>query len=213
MQPVKNNISTYIIASQEQEIKRIAIELHEGVGQTLYSVYTGMQLIKTAVNEPAMQKYADDMAHILEKTIQEVRSLAVELHPPSLTTYGLVSALKSYVKLYTSTYGIDVNIEVLGEEVQLPEKENIVLFRVCQEALANIALHADTMQTKITFIWEKERLLLTIKDFGKGFEVNEAMHPSTGLAAMIERTRLIGGDCKMFSKRKEGTSVEFSLPI
>ena len=168
MQPDKNKISSYIIQSQEQEIKRIALELHEGVGQTLYSLYTGMQFIENAIDQPEMKKYVEDMTHVLEKTIQEVRLLAVELHPPTLITLGFLSALKSYLTIYTSTYGIEVDFEFSGNEVQLSEKENITLFRVCQEALANIALYADTSKAKLTVNWDPDRLLIIITDFGRG---------------------------------------------
>ena len=101
MQPDKNNVSSYIIQSQEQEIKRIALELHEGVGQTLYSLYTGMQFIENAIEQPEMKNYVEDMTHIMEKTIQEVRLLAVELHPPTLITLGFTFC---YEKLFNDIY-------------------------------------------------------------------------------------------------------------
>lgn len=131
------------------------MELHEGVGQSLYSLFTGMQLIEKEIEQPAMKSYAGDMNQLLEKTIQEIRLLAVELHPPTLTTLGLISAMKSYIKLYTSTYGIEVEIENLGVESKISDRESITLFRVCQEALVNIARYADTMKASILFKWKK----------------------------------------------------------
>jgi len=211
-QPAEENISSYIIQAQEQELKRIALELHEGVGQTLYSLYTGMQFIEGTV-DPSIKRYMEDMTQLMEKTIQEVRLLAVELHPPTLTTLGLLSAMKTYLKLYTSTYGIEVEFNATGDEVQLSEKERITLFRVCQEALANIAIHADTIRAEITFSWEAEGLFISIRDFGKGFDVDAVLSFSPGLASMIERMGLIGGSCAISSKVQEGTSIVFSLPI
>ncbi len=212
-QPVKNNISSYIIQSQEDEIKRIALELHEGVGQTLYSLYTGMQFIEAAVSQQDMKGYVGDMAQMLEKTIQEIRLLAVELHPPALGTLGLLSALKSYLKLYTSTYGIVVELHNEGKEAAISERESITLFRVCQEALANIARYADTMSACITLQWKPEQLSINIKDQGKGFDVDAGMKKSTGLAAMIERMCLINGECRITSKMGEGTSIDIFLPL
>lgn len=213
MQPDKNKISSYIIQSQEQEIKRIALELHEGVGQTLYSLYTGMQFIENAIDQPEMKKYVKDMTHVLEKTIQEVRLLAVELHPPTLLTLGFISAMKSYLTIYTSTYGIEVDVEVSGNEVQLTEKENITLFRVCQEALANIALYADTSKAKLIVHWDPDRLLIVIKDVGRGFDVDGALSKTTGLSAIIERMELINGECMISSQINEGTTIEIALPL
>jgi signal transduction histidine kinase len=212
-QPAKKNISSYIIQSQEDEIKRIALELHEGVGQTLYSLYTGMQFIQTAVDQPEMKGYIGDMAQMMEKTIQEIRLLAVELHPPALGTLGLLPALKSYLKLYTSTYGIIVDLQNEGKEVQIREQERITLFRVCQEALANIARYADTMSAGIILRWEPGKLSITIKDKGKGFDVDAAMKNSAGIAAMMERMLLINGKCVISSKIGEGTSIDITLPL
>ncbi|MFJ7940617.1 sensor histidine kinase [Peribacillus sp. NPDC096622] len=212
-QPLKNKISSYIIQTHEEEIKRIAMELHEGVGQSLYSLFTGMKLIEKTIEQPAMKSYAGDMNQLLEKTIREIRLLAVELHPPTLTTLGLMSAMKSYIKLYTSTYGIEVEIENLGIESQISDRDNITLFRVCQEALMNIARYADTTKASMIFIWEKSRLMIKIKDSGKGFEVESAMNKLSGLAAMSERMHLIGGNCTVFSKIDDGTSIEISLSL
>ncbi|MED4696583.1 sensor histidine kinase [Peribacillus frigoritolerans] len=212
-QPLKNNISSYIIQTHEEEIKRIAMELHEGVGQSLSSLFSGMQLIETAIEQPAMRIYAGDMKQLLEKAIQEIRLLAVELHPPTLMTFGLISAIKSYIKIYTSTYGIEVEMENLGIESQISDRDSITLFRVCQEALVNIARYADTTKASILFKWEKSMLLIMIKDSGKGFEVKAAMNKLSGLAAMCERMHLIGGNCTIFSKIDHGTSIEISLPL
>lgn len=212
-QPAKKNISSYIIQSQEDEIKRIALELHEGVGQTLYSLYTGMQFIQTAVDQPEMKDYIGDMAQMMEKAIQEIRLLAVELHPPALGTLGLFPALKSYLKLYTSTYGIIVDLQNEGKEVQIRERERITLFRVCQEALANIARYADTMSAGIILRWEPGKLSITIQDKGKGFDVDAAMKNSAGIAAMMERMLLINGRCVISSKIGEGTSIDITLPL
>jgi signal transduction histidine kinase len=211
----KQQISSYIIHSQEEEIKRIALELHEGVGQNLYSILTGLQFIESGAKEPHMKNYVREMSQLIEKTIQEIRLLSVELHPPTLTTLGLLPAMKSYIKLYTSTFGILVDLESTGAEKWISEKQSITVFRVCQEALANIAKYADTSNVKINFIWFDEVLKISIYDFGKGFQTEESayVNPSSGLAAMKERMLLTGGQCHISSKIGEGTSIELSLPI
>jgi signal transduction histidine kinase len=211
----KQQISSYIIHSQEEEIKRIAIELHEGVGQNLFSILTGLQFIQSGTQEPHMKSYVSEMEQLIQKTIQEIRLLSVELYPPTLTTLGLLPAMRSYIKLYTSTFGILVDLESTGKEQWIPEKHNITIFRVCQEALTNIAKYADTSQAKIHFIWTEEELRITIFDFGKGFhpEEHDHEHQSSGLAAMKERMLLTGGHCNISSKIGEGTSIELSLPL
>ncbi len=210
-----NQISSYIIQSQEEEIKRIALELHEGVGQNLYSVLTGLKVIESSVVKPEMQQYSREMAQLLEKTIQELRLLSVELHPPTLETLGLLAAVKSYCKLYTSTFGIIVHLDSTGAERSIPGKNNIAVFRVCQEALANIAKYADTSSVNIHFCWTDECLTVSIQDFGSGFQADELSGEKSfsGLAAMKERMLLAGGHCHITSKIGEGTSIELSLPL
>jgi two-component system sensor histidine kinase NreB len=211
----KQQISSYIIHSQEEEIKRIALELHEGVGQNLYSILTGLQFLESGTKEPQMKNYVREMSQLIEKTIQEIRLLSVELHPPTLTTLGLLPAMRSYIKLYTSTFGILVDLDSCGEEKWISEKNRITVFRVCQEALANIAKYADTSNVKINFIWSEEELKITIDYFGKGFHPDEYdnLNPSSGLAAMKERMLLTSGQYHISSKIGEGTSIELFLPL
>lgn len=213
--PLKQPISSYIIQTQEEEIKRIALDLHEGVGQNLYSIFTGLKVLETGVIKPHMKMYAREMSQLLEKTILEMRMLTVELHPPTLDTLGLLPALKSYIKLYISTFGILVDIDSVGEEQQIREHQNIAVFRVCQEALANIAKYADTSNVKIHFVWEENSLQIKIYDFGVGFLLEEQVGNirSSGLAAMRERMLLAGGECIISSKIGEGTSIEIFLPL
>lgn len=211
----KHQIRSYIIQSQEEEIKRISLELHEGVGQNLYSIYTGLQFVESGLNQPHLKNYLHEMTQLIEKTIQEIRLLSVELHPPALTTLGLLPAIKSYIKLYTSTFGVLVDLEASGEEKPIPEQSSVAVFRVCQEALTNIAKHADTSNVKLSLIWKENELKISIVDFGGGFELDELeMNPvSLGVAAMKERMLLTGGHCVISSKIGEGTSVEISLPL
>lgn len=206
----ERDINKYLLQSSEDEIKRIALELHEGVAQTLFSVYTGIQFLETSTEDVKMKNYVREMAEVLERTIQEIRYLSVELHPPTLSTIGFFPALQSYLKLYTSTFGIVVDIEQAGEEIPLPVNHRIGLFRVCQEALANIAKYADSAKIKLQLNWEHHRVQILIQDFGIGFDV-DAHIESHGLAAMAERMKLIGGDCIITSQLGKGTTIRLEL--
>ncbi|MDP4552905.1 histidine kinase [Alkalihalobacillus macyae] len=210
-----NGASTYIIQTQEEEIKRIALELHEGISQNLYSLYTGLGFLETGIEEPRMKSYVKEMATLMERTIQEVRLLSVELYPNTLTTLGLISALKSYSKLYTSTFGILINVESSGVEKVMSERKSMAVFRVCQEALINIAKYADATNATIRFTWEEKSVKIQIEDYGKGFDVIEVMKRNefTGIAAMKERMVLAGGKCHVTSELAKGTTVSIILPI
>ena len=211
----KEQIRSYIIQSQEEEIKRISMELHEGVGQNLFSILTGLQFVGSGLSQHHLKNYLQEMTQLIEKTIQEIRLLSVELHPPALTTLGLLPAIKSYIKLYTSTFGVLVDLESIGVEKPIQEQKSVAVFRVCQEALTNIAKHADTSNVKMRFVWNEVTLKITVVDFGGGFVTGEIENNSVtlGIAAMKERMLLTGGHCVISSKIGEGTSVEISLPL
>jgi two-component system sensor histidine kinase NreB len=211
----RNQIGSYIIQAQEEEIKRISLELHEGVGQNLFSILTGLKLVESGIHEEQYKNYLHEMTQLIEKTMQEIRLLSVELYPPALITLGLLPAIKSYIKVYTSTFGILVEIFSTGEEKYIPEQNSIAVFRVCQEALANIAKYADTSNVKMDLSWSNSELIITIFDFGKGFQKEDLeKNPyALGIATMKERMHLTGGQCEISSKIGEGTSIEISLPI
>ena len=212
--PVTKSISSYIIQSQDEEIKRIALELHEGVGQTLYSLYTGLQYIEMGIEQPGMKAYLQEMQQTMERTIKEIQMLSVELHPPTLSL-GLVSAIKSYVRLYTSTYGIIVKVDSIGEEKILPEQNKIAIFRVCQEALINIAKYADIDLASIQLDWREDDIKVVIVDHGQGFNVKKVLRESlsSGLGAMQERMLLAGGTCDITSAQGKGTSILIDMPL
>ncbi|MCT2535898.1 histidine kinase [Aquibacillus koreensis] len=207
--------STYIIESQEEEIKRIALELHEGISQNLYSLYTGLEFLRTGVEQDHLKDYTKEMSDLVSRTLQEVRLLSVELYPSTLKTLGLYAALKSYIKLFTSTFGIIINISTVGNEMELTEQKSMAIFRSCQEALINIAKYADTSEATVHFTWEEKRLKIDISDHGVGFDLQEIirLNKCKGIAAMKQRMSIAGGELCLFSGEGEGTTVSFILTI
>ncbi|MFG6115979.1 sensor histidine kinase [Halobacillus sp. MO56] len=210
-----NQACSYIIQSQEEEIKRVALELHESINQNLYTMQTGLNFIEAGIENQELKSYTKEMAGLMERTIREVRLLSVELYPNTLSTLGLVSAMKSYSKLFTNTFGILIDVHSSGEEKLLSDQKSMAAFRVCQEALINIAKYADTDHAKIEFTWGEISVRIDIKDAGKGFDANEVMESGSanGIAAMRERLRLVGGQCDFSSELDKGTTVSINLPI
>ncbi|WP_059106072.1 sensor histidine kinase [Shouchella shacheensis] len=209
------NASGYIIQSQEEELKRMALELHEGVSQNLYSIHTGLGLLEAGMKDPALKGYTREMTQVVTRTIEEVRLLSVELYPHTLATLGLTSALKSYAKMFTSTLGVVVDIQSSGEEKMLPEPKSMALVRVCQEALINSAKYADVDQVCLRLTWEETSLEIEIQDSGKGFKLEEVMKSDAimGIASMKERMRLADGNFHVASEPGGGTVVSLFLTI
>jgi two-component system, NarL family, sensor histidine kinase NreB len=216
MQEMSNEqITSYIIQILENENKRIANELHEGIAQTLYSVYNGLQFIEKNIENEELKKYTAELIRLSSGTIEDLRWLSTELHPPSLDTHGLYSAVNAYLKIFTSNFGIMVDIKSTGTPVRLSSGTETTLYRVCQEILNNSAQYADTNQILISYTWGPNLLSINIKDYGNGFDVKEK-HLSGklfGIAAMQERLSLVGGTFDIKSLPGEGTTVLVTVPI
>jgi len=208
-------VISYIIEAQEEELKRIAHELHEGVAQTLYSTITGLRVIEGVLDNRELKDYTVNMINQLVGTIHELRKLSTELYPPSLDQLGFMSALKAYVKIYTSTYGIPIHFQSKGIERRFPLFSEVTLLRVCQEVLYNIAKYADTTRINIHFSWEEDFLFVLIQDYGCGFNLQEVLDNKEllGIPGMMKRMELINGQIRIHSEIGRGTEVELSLPL
>jgi signal transduction histidine kinase len=212
---VNKKITSYMLQAQEYEIQRIADELHEGISQTLYSLYTGLQFIENNIDNDQLKQYTCEMIQLTNRTIEELRWLSTELYPLTLETLGLTAALKSYLKVYTSTFGIMVDIKAFGEEQMLTNDQKIAVFRACQEALNNIAKYADTSDAAITFNWSKFQLDIVVEDFGIGFNLSETLQEKDclGMASMRQRLELFSGKVSITSTLGKGTKIDISIPI
>lgn len=209
----KNKVTSNIIQSYELDLKRIALELHEGVAQNLYSINTIMKLIEHDLIDEKLKKVTNDMNLTIDRVIKDIQYLSIELYPLTISTLGLQSALKSYTNIFTSLYGIEVMIENKGKELELTEQVKIIVFRVCQEALLNIAKYADSDIASISFNWQKSFLTVIIKDYGVGFSEDDLLNKETpGLISMEEKIKLLGGDFLINSNDMKGTEVILTIP-
>ncbi|GAA0324750.1 hypothetical protein GCM10008967_14180 [Bacillus carboniphilus] len=208
-------VTNYIIQAQEEEIKRISNELHEGVSQTLYSLFTGLQFVEKQQADPKIKQIVSEMVQLTERTIEELRWVSTELYPASLDTLGIVAAIRSYLKVYTSTFGIDVEVKTMGTERVLSSEQKIALFRSCQEALVNSAKYADTSKVFIDMKWEDNKIMIIIKDEGVGFSIEEVTRNQEclGLASIKQRLELLSGTATVHSTPGKGTIVTLVLPI
>ncbi|USK32784.1 histidine kinase [Bacillus sp. F19] len=210
----KDNVISYLLHLQEQECKRIGLEFHEGVAQNLYSVYTGLQFIEQGLQNDALKNFMNEMIRSMETGIGDIRRLSTELYPITLSTLGLVPAIKQFAVYYTSTFGIVINVKETGNRYMLEEAVNLAVYRVCQEAFTNAAKYADVEEMDILISSEKEKLQVVIRDNGRGFlkEKVIAENKAPGLLAMKERIRLVGGDCRISSEINKGTQVTVTVP-
>jgi PAS domain S-box-containing protein len=203
---------------REEERRQLAIELHDRVGQMLSGIKINLQIIRRQLPANTMQavhQRIDDSMKLLEETTILVRNVMADLRPPMLDDYGLVAALKWYAQDYSKRTGIQ--IQVKGDELvpRLPEKVEIILFRIAQEALYNTARHAQASLVEISLHSSSQMACLSLVDNGVGFDPAQVFsaerRPHWGLLGMQERAASIGGKLTIDSKIGRGTRVVIEI--
>jgi len=203
-----------ITKAQEEERKRIARELHDSSAQNLIALLH--QLDNLLIDKTKLSvrdaKALWGFYEQIRDTLQEVRRFSRDLRPSVLDDLGLLPALEWVTEDLKNTYLIEVNLKVLGNERRLFPETELLLFRIVQEALRNIAKHAEATRAEVEIKFDEDKVTVTISDNGKGFEPPESLAALTptgklGLAGMQERVQLLGGRLKLESKPGKGTKI------
>lgn len=208
-------MTNYIITAQEEERKRVSRELHDGLGQSLYSILVGLQVIEKLDLPDNVAAHFKQLKEMSLLALEEVQTMAVEMRPSSLDDWGLGPALRNFAKRFEQTYGIIVNLYISGPERRYLPAMETALYRICQEAMTNAAKYADTESINIYLSEKNETVCLAITDFGKGFDVEHVQVKGSGLGlyGMQERARLIGGDLEIASRIGQGTDVRVYVTV
>lgn len=209
-----------ITKAQEEERKRIARELHDSSAQNLIALLHQLDnLLTDKTKLPVSEaKALWGFYEQIRDTLQEVRRFSRDLRPSVLDDLGLLPALEWVTEDLKSTYWIEVDLKVLGDERRLFPETELLLFRIVQEALRNIAKHAEATRAEVEVKFDEDRVTVTISDNGKGFKPPESLGALTptgklGLAGMQERVQLLGGRLKLESKPGKGTKIFVEAPV
>lgn len=207
------------VRAQESERQRIARELHDEMGQTLTALGLGLRAISNGMssNPGKVKEQTYHMLKLVDSCFDGLQNLISGLHPPQLDDFGLMATLRWYTRQVHERYGLSVELTAQGEEIPLPDDVRIVLYRIVQEALTNIIRHAQTQNAKVHLVFNEDEICIRIEDSGCGFDVEAALqkrsYPCWGLLGMVERARLVGGECRILSVIGAGTLVEVCAPI
>jgi signal transduction histidine kinase len=205
-----------VTAAQEEERQRIAQELHDGVGPTLASLNLRLRTVRKLLageDHPAVSEL-EELARLTKACIRDIRRLIQDLRPAVLEELGLMPALRNYLIRYQEEHGIEVDLALPTTEERLPMPAETVLFRFAQEALANVAKHAQAQKVSIELKYEGDRVDLSVTDNGKGFDPLERLSSKhLGLWSMRERAEQAGGRFEIKSEPGAGTMVCTSIPM
>lgn len=208
-----------LIEQREQERLQIAQELHDGPIQGLTAVTYALQTLTGSLQDAKVMEELNGILQAIMAQITDLRAFSQELRPPLLIQFGLEKAIQAHLENYQQKHPeVCIHLESLLNGEQLTETIQLVLYRIYQEALNNVAKHAQASQVEIQLRVEKERVLLTIRDNGVGFippkdwlELTQQGH--LGLVGMRERAEAVGGSVKIISAPTQGTKIFVSVPV
>jgi signal transduction histidine kinase len=220
-------LSNRVLSVQDGERRRIARELHDGVGQYLAAIKMSCEVARLESrsgagngngpgngNGHARPSALDETLNLIDRCTAEVRTLSHLLHPPLLDEMGLASAIPWYLEGYTQRSGIQVSLDMPAEVERFPNPIELALFRVLQESLTNIHRHSGSRQASVRFSVDNQHARLTIEDRGRGLASGngQVMKDGVGISSMRERVRELGGQFHINSGAT-GTTVEAVLPL
>jgi len=210
------SLSAQLLNAQEKERKRIAQELHDGIGQILAAIKFGVENIIQEMDRgkrhPAM-KTLDTTVKLIQNAVEEVRRISTDLRPSMLDDLGILTTMGWFIREFEAIYsGIRIESLIEIQEKEIPEPLKIVIYRVFQEALNNVAKHSQAKRVSVSLRKPGGAIELAIDDKGIGFDLENA-RAGLGLASMRERVEVSGGFFSLESAQGKGTMIRAIWPL
>jgi signal transduction histidine kinase len=211
-------LSARLMETQEGERRRIARELHDQTGQALTALKMNLEAIGPAIEDFDSGLKIMESVDIVDGLLEQVRNLALDLHPAVLDDLGLPAALRCYARRLAQRGALELDLGVADLPQRLPPAIETTCFRVAQEALTNVARHARARRVLVELRSDGWTVHLLVRDDGIGFDAaaGPADGPADrhlGLLSMRERVALAGGEIVIASKSGSGTEVAASFPL
>ncbi|MHA0855439.1 sensor histidine kinase [Paenibacillus sp. CMAA1364] len=206
-------ITHSILMAQENERKLLSRELHDGIGQSLYSILIQTEVLKQKLDVGWSDHAMDTLQDAIRNTIEDIRDLSAELRPSTLDDIGLIAALRKYFRTYGQKFGIQVHFKVEEYGGRLPTAMETAFYRIIQEALTNAAKYSQTDVIDVQLKLEPTSADLLIKDYGLGFVMTSELRDGVGLYSMEERVEILGGTFNIDSTLGEGTTIQVHISI
>lgn len=200
-------LMTKMIDVQEDERKYISRELHDGIGQNLYSQLITINRLKSEVSHPLLNNLEKEAMKIIE----DIRNLSWELRPSVLDDLGLVPAIRSYLKRYTDHHDINISFDCFLR-TRLNSNKEITVYRIIQEALTNVHKYAEVNEANVVIREISSVVRIMIEDQGVGYDTKEIIR-GVGISSMEERAKAVGGDLLIQSDMGKGTKVIVEIPV
>lgn len=221
MQENVRRMSDRALKVQEHERQRISRDLHDEVGQALTAINVNLAMLRTSLGPVTADsaRRLSDTQHLIEQTMGNIQSFSRELRPAMLDDLGLLPALRNYVKNFAERTGLAVRLDTTQSEniEQLDSERKVVVYRIVQEGLHNVAKHAHARHVEIILTGSPHDVRLQLGDDGRGFvpgtQPAEAAPRQLGLIGLGERVRLVGGEFTILSSPERGTTLRATIPF
>ncbi|HUA16544.1 MAG TPA: PAS domain-containing protein [Verrucomicrobiae bacterium] len=209
-------LSIRLMTMQDEERRRFAREIHDGLGQELAAAKMILDGVLCKNSSPTVQQAALDATQMVERAIQQVRTISHLLHPPLLDEVGLVSAVRWYLEGLSERSGIEISLVVDPPDLgRLQPDLETAIFRIVQEALTNMFRHSGAQHGSVSLIGKDGRIAVTVRDDGKGIEEQVVqLRPDSvgvGIGGMRQRVSELGGSLRLTNVHP-GTLVEVEIP-
>lgn len=214
-------LSSRILSAEESERKRIAHEVHDGIGQLLGAIKFRIETILLRMKgetENGSREALQEVVSLIQRTIEEIRRILAALRPSILDDLGILPTINWLCREFQKTYtGVTVEKHITVEERDVPDALKTVVFRVLQESFNNVAKHSRADRVRVSLNSSNGSLRLEIADNGMGFDPDQGLalrdSGGIGLQSIRERTRLSGGSFELRTGLREGTHIRVSWPL
>ena len=216
---IRSQLLLKVMAAQEEGRRQIARELHDELSQSLASLLIGLRALEEAKLIKGTRKQVSYLRSLTSEIMKEVNRIAMGLRPSVLDDHGLELAVERHIADLRKTTGLSIELDVLGlDQKRLSQKVENALYRIFQEALTNVMMHAHAKQVSILIRCQADSVRMVIEDDGKGFHVDKVLQgkvvpENLGLYGMIERAALLNGTCTIESTSSQGTTVYAQIPL
>ena len=199
-----------VLRAQEEERKRVARDLHDEVNQALTAILLRLEALSQGA-PPELASELQGLKWLVNQAMEELLSLARQLRPSALDDHGLIPAIDGQVRRFEAQTGMETVLNTRGEPSSLSDDQQVVLYRVVQEALSNAAQHSEARRVEVDVEAGNGSVTMRVTDDGKGFDA-DAARSRLGLDGMAERARLVGGGLDVESKPGAGTALTLHIP-
>lgn len=211
------NLATRLIGSIEEEKRNIALSLHDETSQTLAAVKNELEMLRSRIpaGDKKSKKSLEEIGSHIMKITEGTRRISYSLHPSQLEDLGLVPAINWYAEKFVRSKQLKVEVGDAGFNEELPLHVGLTLYRIAQEALANVVRHANAKNVEVNITKGYPNVIMVIKDDGKGFisDAGPMIEKGLGIIGMRERVEGMDGSFQIRSSPGKGTRIRVTLPL